>query len=561
MIGLAIPVLTGTSEYAEAQLNTQAQPKISPCAKPQHYILNNAQATIQPQTYTIACYLRISQEDESKDESNSISHQRRIIHRYIDEHVEFTQAKRIDYIDDGASGETTERAAYQRLLRDMKNGLIQCIVIKDLSRFGRSMLEVDDMLMNRLVTLGVRIIAIGEGYDSLRYPLSNLELAMVSLSNQFYNRDLAMKSKSAKLAKMKRGEHMAMPPFGYKKSMTKRHQLEIDKNTAPFIRMIFSLALEGNSVSEIARILNAQDIPTANVYQYGKDHVRKYKQREYRFSLWEHGAVMRVLRNQCYCGMVVGNRSMTVIHEKKHCFQRRKDEWIVVPDMHEPIVAKEDFEKVQALLCRRKMSKEPQAHIFQAKLICPQCQRTLKRSHPRNPRFKCVTSRYTDKAGCSDAVITQAEITKTVLSSIKTYTAVLIEQEELKLHILAEGRKSKTELERRLQSEQTVIKTMEESIAKHFMLFSSGEMSQEVFVAKKTAVSNALSAKKMAAEMLQKELEAITMGRSAVAERLTELERLMVIDELTHELVDLLIERIYVYDEKRVEIVWNGRFV
>ena len=144
---------------------------------------------------------------------------------------------------------------------------MDCIIVKDLSRIGRNLLDVDDLLMNYLVMMNVRFIAINDGYDSLKSPLSNLELAIINLANQHYSRDLAEKSKTAKLIKQKKGEYLAHAPFGYKKSETIKNKLVPDDEAAGYVKLIFSLAVEGKRTVEIAQILNEQGIPSPSVYK------------------------------------------------------------------------------------------------------------------------------------------------------------------------------------------------------------------------------------------------------------------------------------------------------
>ena len=141
------------------------------------------------------------------------------------------------------------------------------LLVGDLSRIGRNLIDVDDLLMNYLVSLNVRFVAVNNGYDSFSSPLSNLELAIINLANQHYNKDLAVKSVTAKNVKSKRGEYLAHAPFGYKKSDTERNKLVPDDEAAEYVRLIFSLACEGRRSVEIAQILNAQGIPSPSVYK------------------------------------------------------------------------------------------------------------------------------------------------------------------------------------------------------------------------------------------------------------------------------------------------------
>jgi DNA invertase Pin-like site-specific DNA recombinase len=159
--------------------------------------------------YNLAAYFRISKDDGNDIETLSIANQRDLVRNFIAKHSDFSDANVTEYIDDGISGSHTERDAYKRLMDDVESGIIDCIVVKDLSRIGRNLIDVDDLLMNYLVTLNVRFVAINNGYDSFSSPLSNLELAVINLANQHYNRDLAQKSITARNTKSKNGEVLA----------------------------------------------------------------------------------------------------------------------------------------------------------------------------------------------------------------------------------------------------------------------------------------------------------------------------------------------------------------
>ena len=148
-------------------------------------MLNSVSTTSK---YVVGGYLRISLDDDTDIESNSIKSQRDLIKRHISGLDGFHNASFVEYVDDGISGSHTERNGYQRLLADVARGDVDCIVVKDLSRIGRDMLEVDDLLMNHLIMLNVRFISINNGYDSLMHPLSNLELAFINFTNQHSSR-------------------------------------------------------------------------------------------------------------------------------------------------------------------------------------------------------------------------------------------------------------------------------------------------------------------------------------------------------------------------------------
>lgn len=317
-------------------------------------------AALRSSKYTIGDYLRISQEDSADIESNSIRNQREMIRQYIAEQDEFRGATVVDYVDDGISGSRNDRKAYQRLLADVGRGEVDCIIVKDLSRIGRNMLEVDDLLMNHLVALNVRFIAINNGYDSFAHPLSNLELAVINLANQHYNRDLAEKSKSAKLVKQKRGEYLAHAPFGYKKSLTEKNKLVPDEEAAGYVRLIYLLACEGRRTVEIAQILNAQGVPSPSVYKTRNGWKNMWTQViDPDYCFWTNGVTYNLIKNEVYIGKAVSNKHKVVDIGTGHTKPRPRDEWIVVPNAHEPLVSEADFQKAQLVLSKKKYSWRP----------------------------------------------------------------------------------------------------------------------------------------------------------------------------------------------------------
>ena len=296
--------------------------------------------------YVIAAYLRISCQYDTDDESNSITNQRAMIRNYVCSHSEFSKAKIVDYVDDGISGSHTDRSSYKRLMSDIRRGAVHCIIVKDLSRIGRNLIDVDDLLMNYLVVQGIRVIAINNGYDSLKSPLSNLELAVISLANQHYSRDLAQKSITSKVVKMKRGEYLSsFAIFGYKKSATERNKIVIDEESAKYVRLIYSLATDGNNLSKIAIILNAQGIPTPSEYKKKHGFTRRWRSADPDFTFWNCSIVGQIFHDIRYTGAATGNMYKVTHQGSKKCMQRPTEEWIIVPNAHEAIVSKAEYDK------------------------------------------------------------------------------------------------------------------------------------------------------------------------------------------------------------------------
>ena len=524
-------------------------------------MLANHQVTKPNTNYVIANYLRISKEDNMRDESNSITNQRNLIKNFISCDNKLKWSKVIDYVDDGASGSNTDRKAYQRLMRDVKNGAINCIIVKDLSRIGRNLIDVDDLLMNYLVDSKTRFIAINNNYDSFLHPLSTLELALINLSNQHYNKDLAMKSITSKQYKMRKGEYLScFALYGYKKSEIEKNKLEIDIESAEYVRLIFSLAIAGHTVTEIAKIINAQDIPTPGSYKKQQGVKCMWATIDENYSFWDSTLVRRILIDERYAGKGISNRFKVKIPGKNGVIQRPKDEWIVVPNAHEAIISDRDFQKAQLCLKRSRRNDVPVDHIFYKKIKCPICGRTMKRISRYSPHFKCITKKYTDYYDCTEFSVSQENIEEAVIQSVKAYATALIEREELKLSAINQVKQSKIEIEYKIKMEQKAIQLLENSITKAFTSFISGKISQENFQHKKEVINNTIAQKQSELQELNESLQIITIEKTVINETLAELKIFQEIEKLDRDTVDLLIDKIFVHSEQQIEIVWVDEY-
>jgi DNA invertase Pin-like site-specific DNA recombinase len=483
-----------------------------------------------------------------------------MIQAYLSARGEFASARITEYIDDGATGESTNREGYQRLMSDVERGAVDCIIVKDLSRIGRNELDTDDLLMNYLVSLHVRIISINDNYDSFLHPLSNLELAFINLVNQQYNRDLVKKSVSAKLVKMKRGEWLGMYPFGYVMSDSEKNKLVVDPEAAGYVRLAFSLACDGKRAVEIARIFNAQGIPTPAMHKKRNGYKKVWTNAiDPDYCFWTGGTILRLLRNEIYLGNTILNRFRVTERGGGKAEPRSKDEWIVCPDAHEAIVTEAEFRKAQEVISRQKCSDTPE-NIFGSKVKCHSCGHAMKRSSKHTPRFKCGTAKYTDHYDCCEYSILQSELEKIVLASVKAYAAAALDREQMRLALIAREKATAGELEARIRTEEKALSALEASLPKLFTSFVEGKISKDAFLNRKSVVNDTLERKRSNAEKLTERLKTLTEGRTAAETSIAELTPLLTIEKLDRELVDLLIDKILVYGDNEIEIVWQGRF-
>lgn len=305
----------------------------------------------------IALYIRLSVEDQlDRNESESITNQRIFLNDYLDKNTEFKGIQREEFVDDGYSGTNEKRPSFQRMLEEVKTGIIKTIVVKDLSRFMRDYIVLGDYLENIFPFMDVRFIAINDGYDSAKEKGNgtDLDIQFKGLLYDFYSKDVSQKVKTVTTELKKQGKYLAWsPPLGYMKDPNDKYKIIVDEETSWVVRKIFDLALEGKSTRKIAMILNEKNIPTPNKR---KTELTKM---DYQFNIitsdtrkkptWTNGTVVDILSNENYTGTYVFNMQEKSVLKPGSFKMNPKEEWGRVENHHEAIISKEDFDKVQQI--------------------------------------------------------------------------------------------------------------------------------------------------------------------------------------------------------------------
>ncbi len=307
----------------------------------------------------IALYIRLSVEDRLNiDESESIVNQRLYLRDFVSKNKEFKIYEVEEYVDDGYSGMNEKRPAFQKMLEDVKAGLVKVIIVKDLSRFMRDYIAIGDYLENIFPFLGVRFISINDGYDSQQETGNGTELDVQfkSLLYDFYSKDTSEKIISVTNAMRKQGKFLsALAPFGYMKDPNDKHKIIIDEKTAWIVKKIYSLALDGVSIGEITRTLNRESIIVPS--ERKRELSASYKGQNNKKMTWTQGTVLSILRNENYTGTYVYNRKAKNISTGGKAKNVPKEKWCRVYDNHEAIISIYDFEKVQEIKAKRRFIK------------------------------------------------------------------------------------------------------------------------------------------------------------------------------------------------------------
>lgn len=324
--------------------------------------------TTQPKK--AALYCRLSVDDGRYGESVSIESQKFLLEQYCKDHA-ITDYNIYD--DDGFSGTNFDRPSFKRMYEDIQNGLIDTVIVKDQSRFGRSYIEVG-MYVERFKDMGVRFIAVDDGYDSMQSDY-DMMFPMRNVINEYYAREASKKTKSAKKAKAKAGQYIgSKPPFGYKLDPNDRHHLIVDEPAAEVVRRIFLLASQGIGYNKMAKMFREEKVLTPIAYfnLHNPDYFKSdYWRKEFD---WHVTSIRVILENEVYLGKLIYGKQRNKSMKSKQKVKNDREDWIVVEDCHKPIISQELWDSAHKILdAKRRPSKTGEVQMFAGLIRCADC--------------------------------------------------------------------------------------------------------------------------------------------------------------------------------------------
>lgn len=400
--------------------------------------------------FPTAIYVRLSIENSGKDDDgDSIANQISFCKAYLAEH---TDLKLYDiYEDNGEKGTNFDRPEFKRMMDDIRSGKVKCVLVKDLSRFGRDYIEAGEYLEKIFPFMGIRFISITDGYDSLNCDdaESALMIPLKNMINDVYAKDISRKIITSFRARQEKGEFLpAFAPYGYVKSKEVAYRYEIDQETAPYVRMIFEWKAEGVSHNEICKRLNDMGAvtPARRKVDLGIWRAEKYKH-----TVWHGRTIIDILKNPTYTGCIVYGRIPKSLYEGIKMHRAPEEEWRYVPDAHEPIISQELFDKVQKMFADRaekfkaKMDenaplRELVTNHFKGKIYCGDCGKRMRFVKPTDKRYPVdqdhamyVCGGYLDSgySRCSRHSIRYPVVADAVLAAINIQLELALKQEQL----------------------------------------------------------------------------------------------------------------------------------
>ena len=391
----------------------------------------------QKKIWSATLYLRLSRDDGDKEESGSITGQRELLRDYISQHPELREyAIRID---DGFSGSTFERPGFQKMIEDVKAGRTDCIIVKDLSRFGRNYLDAGEYIEKIFPFLGVRFIAVNDNYDSLGEKKSSDDLIIPfkNLINEAYCRDISMKIRSQLEIKRKNGQFLgSFAAFGYLKDEQDKNKLVVDQYAADIVRDIFKWKLEGISPQDIADALNKLGVLSPMEYKrsLGMKYTTSFKTSAK--AAWSAGTVIRILKNPIYTGVLIQGKETTPSYKVHKRIAKDKSEWTVIEDSHEAIISEIDFDSVQKVLkCDTRRSPDDKAvGLFSGMLFCGDCgasmvRKTVPAGEKKYVYYVC--SAHKQDKSCSPHRMRDTALEEIVLDSLRQHIREVVNMSEL----------------------------------------------------------------------------------------------------------------------------------
>ena len=520
-------------------------------------------------TYLCGGYLRLSKEDDdiAKSEtlqSNSIENQKEYIEDYLQSKPEI---RVVDfYIDDGYSGVNFDRPDFQRMLQDIKDKKINCVIVKDLSRLGRNYIEVGKYIERLFPFLGVRFIAINDNFDSADDAAlsNNIIVPFKNLINDAYCRDISIKIRSHLEVKRKRGEFIgAFPVYGYMRGEDK-NKLIVDPCAAEIVKEIFAMKMEGMSQQAIADELNRLGV--LSPAEYKKEQGSGYKTvfQTHSRAKWTAVAVLRGLTNEVYMGTLIQGKESTPNYKVRVREKKPKEEWIRVENAHEAIISRTDFELISDILQKdtRVSTGKSAVSVYSGYLVCADCGCSMVRKKVRSGSLEYVyyvcSGNKKDKDICSSHRISENTLNMAITKTLQLHLKQLGDLQESIRYIRETSGNSDKIKKLVLQSEKR-----KEDIEKYNRLklecyedYKKELITQDEYMLFKKELDNRIEEIQRAITELGKKKRMLLDGgyeKESLLEKFLTSKEI----ELKRSILVRFISRIYVYEDHRIEIIFR----
>ena len=506
---------------------------------------------------TVAVYARVS--TKSTEQVSSIENQT----RYYTEKVEKTPNWEMleIYSDDGHTGTDANRENFQRLLSDVMSGKINCVVVKDLSRFARNYSDAGSLIDNLFVQMGVRFISLAENVDSYLNPdsVSSIIVPITNVMNDQYCYQTSKKIRQVFDYKRRNGQYIgAFAPYGYVKHPKDKHQLIIDPDAAEIVKLVFSLFLKGTSKRATALYLNEHGVPSPSAYKLQKGI--PVSTRGYDDPMWGVRMIHSILTNPTYTGDLAQGRSRVKSYKVHEVESVPREEWVEVAGTHESIIDYETFDKVQALLQRdtRTSPKGREVHLFSGFLKCADCGRAITRSvgNNNNVYYACSTYKNRSRTACTMHSIKHNRLEAAVLFAVQQQIHLAVSYSEMIARInTAPVKKSQSiRLEELIAAKERELAKISRYKQSLYQDWKDGEITQQDYRDMKADYERQTIALTDVLARLNAERAELANGVKSEHPALVAFTKHQNIDQLSRELLVELIDHIKVYENGNISV-------
>lgn len=516
--------------------------------------------------YHAAIYVRLSKEDgdvasAAKAESNSISNQKNLIKDFLKDKDDIIVVS--ERVDDGYSGSDFERPGFQLMMDDIRRGTVDCVIVKDLSRFGREYIDSGKYIERLFPALGVRFIAVNDHIDSKEESSrDDIVVPFKNLMNDAYCRDISIKIRSHLEVKRRNGEYIgAFTPYGYKKDENDKSRLVPDLYAAGVVKDIFRMKLHGMSQTAIADRLNEQGILSPMEYKHSlgiriQDNFKTHEQAE-----WSSMSVRRVLENEVYVGTLTQGKHSTPNHKIKKIMDKPEEEWIRIEDNHEPVVSKREFAIVQRLLGMdtRTSPNEDEVYVLSGLAVCADCGAPMiKRNVPAGGKVYSyyICSKNAATKQCGTHRIPKDKLERLVFDVLKTHIASVLDAGRILAYIntVPFQELEIKELERQKEAKEQEMQRCRELRDMLYEDLKEGIVSKEDYAELYEGYNNKRKKAEDAVRKISRTIQDVIDAKTDKYEWLRYFKEYQNISELSRTAAVELIERVKVYDKNHIEI-------
>ncbi len=516
--------------------------------------------------YHAAIYVRLSKEDgdvasAAKAESNSISNQKNLIKDFLKDKDDIIVVS--ERVDDGYSGSDFERPGFQMMMDDIRRGTVDCVIVKDLSRFGREYIDSGKYIERLFPALGVRFIAVNDHIDSKEESSrDDIVVPFKNLMNDAYCRDISIKIRSHLEVKRRNGEYIgAFTPYGYKKDENDRSRLVPDLYAAGVVKDIFRMKLHGMSQTAIADCLNEQGILSPMEYKHSlgiriQDNFKTHEQAE-----WSSMSVRRVLENEVYVGTLTQGKHSTPNHKIKKIMDKPEEEWVRIEDNHEPVISRREFAIVQRLLGMdtRTSPNEDEVYVLSGLAVCADCGAPMiKRNVPAGGKVYSyyICSKNAATKQCGTHRIPKDKLERLVFDVLKTHIASVLDAGRILAYIntVPFQELEIKELERQKEAKEQEIQRCRELRDMLYEDLKEGIVSKEDYAELYEGYNNKRKKAEDAVRKISRTIQDVVDAKTDKYEWLRYFKEYQNISELSRTAAVELIERVKVYDKNHIEI-------